>query len=159
MIGHFPDPFPDEVLYSTCARYCDHVQYPNKESYFQELFGDKGVNAVIDLPCHLGYLANNLPSRDIYTLDVLIDCYTLLPLYSPFLPEERLSLIREQMNTGSGKAIHRRMGITSSTVSRPLWLRYCSVCIEADRAVHGEAYWHRLHQAPGVEVWTLHATS
>jgi len=158
MIGHFPDPFPDEVLYSACARYSDHVQYPNKVSYFQELFGDKGVNAVVDLPCRLGYLANNLPSWRIYTLEVLIDCYTLLPLYSPFLPEERLSLIREQMNTGSGKAIHRRTGITSSSVPRPLWLRYCPVCIETDRAEHGEAYWHRLHQAPGVEVCPLHAT-
>lgn len=158
MIGHFPDPFPDEILYSVCARYSDHVQYPNKQSNFKELFGDKGVTAVIDLPCHLGYFANNLPSRDIYTFEVLIDCHTLLRLYSPFLPEERLSLIREQMNTGNGKVIHRRVGITSSTVPRPLWLQYCSVCIEADRAGYGEAYWHRLHQAPGVEVCPFHAT-
>ena len=56
MIGHFPDPLPDEVLYSVCARYSDHVRYSNNEYIFRELFGDKNFAAVVDLPCHLEYL-------------------------------------------------------------------------------------------------------
>jgi hypothetical protein len=29
MIGCFPDPYPDELLYSVCARFHERVQYPN----------------------------------------------------------------------------------------------------------------------------------
>lgn len=158
MIGHFPDPWPDEVLYSVCARYSDHVRYSNNEYIFRELFGDKSVGAVIDLPCHLEYLINNLPHEHEYTVDFLIAQHTLLPFYSPFLPLEQLSIIREQMIKGNGRGIHRRTGITGFSVPRPLWLRYCPVCIKTDRAEVGEAYWHRLHQAPGVEICPVHAT-
>jgi len=30
MIGFFPDPFTDELLYSVCARYSDYMRYPSK---------------------------------------------------------------------------------------------------------------------------------
>lgn len=30
MIGLFPQPYDDELLYSVCGRYYDRMQYPNK---------------------------------------------------------------------------------------------------------------------------------
>ena len=38
----------------------------------------------------------------------------------------------------------------------PRSLRYCPVCVTEDREAYGEAYWHRLHQVPCVEVCPLH---
>ena len=41
MIGFFPDPYPDELLYSVLARFQSRVQYPSRESLVRELFGTK----------------------------------------------------------------------------------------------------------------------
>lgn len=61
MIGCFPDPYPDELLYSVCARFHERVQYPNKKSTIRELFGSITATAVVDLPSNLGNLVAALP--------------------------------------------------------------------------------------------------
>ena len=61
MIEHFPDLYPDEILYSACARFCDHVRYPYKIDVINELFGSEMACAIIDLPCHLRYFVDHLP--------------------------------------------------------------------------------------------------
>ncbi len=156
MLEHLPDPYPDELLYSVWARYSDHVHYSNKQDVFQELFGYINGNATVDLPCHLKYFFDNLPIGHSYTLDMLIDRHTLLPFYGPFLSQERYRGLREQMITGDAKAMHSRVGMVRSDIPFPLWLRYCPVCAEKDKDEFGECYWHRLHQAPGVEVCPVH---
>ena len=35
-------------------------------------------------------------------------------------------------------------------------MRYCPLCAAADREKHGETYWHRKHQLPGVEICLKH---
>src|SRR5258707_576210 len=97
MLDYFPDPFPGEILYSVWARFNDHVQYPRKIDVFQELFGTSGVVATVDLPCHLGYFVNHLPTGHMYTVDYFIDQHTLLPFYGAFRSEEYLRRLREQM--------------------------------------------------------------
>jgi hypothetical protein len=160
MIGYFPTPYPDELLYSICSRFFDRVQYSNKEAVNSELFGARGIAAVIDLPSHLKHLASNLPHTNEDScrqlIDKFINNHTLLPLYSPFLPLERVTQIRKAMESSNGSVIHNKAGITPSTISLPNWLRFCPVCVEDDRKKFGECYWHRLHQVPGVEVCPLH---
>lgn len=158
MISCFPDPYPDEIFYSICARYSDRVQYPDRSSILRELFGVKCVCLSVDLPCRLGHLVNNLFVRHIYTTDMLIEHHTLLPYYAPFLPAARLAHIREQMVEGNGQSIHSVLGLAGTNVSLPIWIRYCPLCVKQDRMNHGEAYWHRLHQAPGVEICPVHNT-
>src|SRR5437879_10471067 len=98
MIRCFPDPFHDELLYSICARFSDHMGYSAPHSVIIDLFGRKGFLAVTDLPSHLGRLADNLPQKDYYTVDNLIENHTLLPFYRPFLPYiDRLIRIRSCM--------------------------------------------------------------
>jgi hypothetical protein len=58
MIGCFPDPYPDELLYSVCARFHKRVQYPNKKGTMRELFGDEAAIAVVDLPSNLSRSKN-----------------------------------------------------------------------------------------------------
>ena len=41
MLEYFPDPYPDELLYSVWARFSDQVRYPNHREIMQELFGSK----------------------------------------------------------------------------------------------------------------------
>lgn len=160
MIGHFPTACPDELLYSICARFGDRVQYTNKEAVNTELFGARGCAAAIDLPSHLDYLAANLPhtNKDScrHFRDKVIDNNTLLPLYRPFLPPERVGRIRAAMASSRGSAIHNQAGITPSILNRPNWLRFCHTCVEDDKKQFEISYWHRLHQVPGVEVCPLH---
>jgi hypothetical protein len=157
MIGFFPDPYPDELLYSICARYSDRVRYSNKGAIAQELFGSVDAAAVVDLPSHLGHLVAALPLGHCYTVDRLIGSHTLLPFYSPFLPIERVYRLREDMMKSTGSAIHQYSGVTPSNIYSLKWLRFCPLCTQAERKQFGESYWHRLHQIPGVEVCPDHA--
>jgi Tn7-like transposition protein D/TniQ len=154
MIVFFPDPYPDELLYSVCARYTDIIGYPGSSSANQELFGRRGKVASVDLPMNLGYLVANLPPGHHYTEDQIIDENTLLPFYAPFCPAERISSVRIDMKYSNSSQAHARLGIFSQHT--PQWLQFCPLCVLSDRQKFGEPYWHRLHQVPGVKVCPIH---
>lgn len=155
MIGFFPDPLPDELLYSACARYHARVGYRSKESTGYDLFGEPRAKVATDLPCNLDTLVATFPPGHCHTADNFIDRNTLLPLYAPFVPPERVSLLREDMRGDRGGSVHGRLGVLTSNIEVE-FLRYCPACVEADRERFPETYWHRLHQAPGVEVCRVH---
>jgi hypothetical protein len=156
MISTLPTLYPEELLYSLCARYCDRMEYPSLRSVIQELFGNTNVIASVDLPSHIDNFVAALPPGHHYTVDKLIDNHTLLPFYGPFLPPDRLSRLRDDMRGSGGPAIHMRAGIMACHIPLPEWLRFCSLCVVEDRKRFGEAFWHRVHQVPGVEVCPLH---
>jgi hypothetical protein len=45
----------------------------------------------------------------------------------------------------------------ASSVTTPRYFRFCPLCLKEDLQEYGEAYWHRLHQTPGVLVCPVHA--
>ena len=156
MIGFLPQPYLDELLYSICARYSGWLQYPSRKSIIQELFGSAKASAIIDLPSRLDNFVAALPLGHCYTVERLIDEHTLLPFYSPFLPSERVSHLRQDMEGDNGLLAQMRSGITGSCIHLPKWLRFCPLCAEEDEKQFGGRYWHRLHQVPGVEVCPFH---
>ncbi len=105
MIEYFPDPHPDEVLYSVWARLSDYMRYLTTDDVLREFFGTTSAVPIVDLPCHLGYFFKNLPRWHSYTLDALINQHTLYPLYAPFLPKDRLRRLREQMISGNAHSL------------------------------------------------------
>ncbi len=156
MIGNFPQAFPDELLYSVCARHVRHLRYPSARGAACELFGTGNALAVIDLPSHLDALVAALPVELGYTAEQLIDEHSLWRYYAPFLSAECAFQLRRDMRRDGGAAIHPRAGIMASTIHLPQRLRWCPACVVEDRGAFGEAYWHRLHQAPGVVVCPQH---
>lgn len=158
MIAHFPTPLPDELLYSLCARYGDRVGYRNKGAVSLELFGVNASTATIDFPSRLSYLVENLPAGHSLHIDRLIDERTLLPLYSPFLKKNNVDRLREEMKGAGGGVVHKVASITPGTIRPPDFLRFCPLCVVADRQDFRECYWHRLHQVPGVLVCHKHGT-
>src|SRR5436853_645463 len=44
----------------------------------------------------------------------------------------------------------------ASKIRPPSRLRFCPACADAERASSGEAYWHRLHQVPGIFICPIH---
>ncbi|HEY9795286.1 MAG TPA: TnsD family transposase [Leptolyngbyaceae cyanobacterium] len=153
MIGFFPDPYPDELLYSVCARYSDRVHYRSREVLAQELFGSINASATVDLPNHLDHLIAVLPNGHHYTVDYLINRCTLFPFYKPFLSPERVNYLIQAMR-GTGGNVHSLLGLR--TIRSLNYLRFCPLCAIEDRKQYGEMYWHRLHQIPGVEVCSTH---
>ncbi|MBD2498894.1 TnsD family Tn7-like transposition protein [Nostoc sp. FACHB-280] len=156
MLGFFPEAYPDELFYSICARYQEQMNYSSQIAVVQDLFQTKNATAIFDLPSRLQKLIAALPYGHSYTVDQFIDNHTLLPFYSPFLPLERLQLIREEMAGDNGSKIHTRLGIVAGFIEMPYYLRFCPVCMENDQKHFGECYWHRLHQLSGVEVCPTH---
>jgi hypothetical protein len=156
MVGCFPDPYPDELLYSVCARFQERMRFPNKKSTRQALFCTVNRTAAIDFPCNLEQLLETLPPRHRYEVKQIIDDHTMLPLFSHFLPGERVATIREDMRGPGGLVTHKRAGVMASRVPSPTWLRFCPLCMKAAKRKPGETYWHRIHQLQGVEVCPTH---
>ena len=155
MLEYFPDPYPDELLYSVWARYKDHVRFTAKTDAFLELFGSRGVKPIIDLPCRIQSFVDRLPLEHCYNVNFFIDNHTLFPYYQAFLPKERRQLARDEMILGKGKGIHALLEVYTQILPST-WFRFCPKCVEEDKRKFGECYWHRLHQLPGVEICPLH---
>jgi hypothetical protein len=157
MMTCWPEPYPDEIVYSIIARMQHRKRYPHQRILVQEVFGTDNVAAVVDLPSHLDMLVSRLPPGVPYGADQLIDYHTLLPFYQAFLPAHRVQRLRADMRGTNGQGIHTRLGLMASRVPMLQWLKYCSYCVAADREHRGECYWHREHQLDGVHLCPTHA--
>ena len=157
MIGHFPIPYPDELVYSICARFSDRVHYRSPLSVLEELLGTKTGTAIAGLPTHLAHLVANLPPGYPATVDGFIDQHTLLPFYAPFLLTDNLRRLYADMRSMNAKGVQGYVSAATSGLPMPKWLRFCPMCVEADREQWGECYWHRAHQISGVAACPTHA--
>jgi hypothetical protein len=156
MITCFPDPHPDEIFYSVCARYSDRMKYPSRRAVIRDLYGKRRVCPVVDLPTCFDALISNFPPGHKYSADKFIDDHTLCPFYGPFLQVEQFHRLREDMHRDNGKGLQYRIGNISSSVLLPNYFRFCPICVKEDEKCFGELYWHRIHQAPGVLICPIH---
>jgi len=153
MIAYFPLAYPDELFFSRCARYAEWAAYPSLTAVVRDLFGKDCRTVAIDFPRHLNAFIAALPPGYEETAEELIVQETLLPFFAPFLPAPRVRALRELMLTSSCRVSSSALlGWLMRRSSAPPSLRLCKGCVTEDRAHYGEAYWHRIHQLPGV-VW------
>jgi hypothetical protein len=158
VIGAFPTGYPDELLYSICARYGERMQYPNKTLLNKDLFETDKPMASVGLSSSLDKLYNKLPPGRAYTVDDLIQRHTLFPLYAHFLPAEKARQLKVYMRGEKGAQVAMLAGIHISAAVPPHeWLRFCPQCVQGDRERFSECYWHRVHQVAGVEICPLHS--
>lgn len=157
MIGAFPPLYPDELLVSAWARYERWVRYPQRRALLEEVFGHAKASVKFDLPSCLGEFTAALPpGHPAACMDDLIAHHTLFPYYAAFLPAERQAAIRAHMTGSVSRNLHALLGLSPRAMHLPQVLRYCPICVIEDRKRFGETYWHRLHQAVGVEVCPQH---
>jgi hypothetical protein len=153
MLGCFPDPYPDETLFSVFARFSERMHYPFESMVSKDLFG-RGRAVAIDLPTHLEDLVAALPPQHVYTVDYLIDAHTVFPFYGPFLRHFWFQQMRQEMRGTSGSG-----GSLFYIRQRSLWLHCCLDCMSEDRQRFAEAYWHRIHQVDGVQICPIHGNT
>ncbi|MBD2451001.1 TniQ family protein [Nostoc sp. FACHB-152] len=99
MLSFFPTLYPDELLYSTLARY--HIRSGNK-SFKQtdlELFGYSSQQICkITLTNNLNYLVKNFPLRSQQKVENLLQNHTLYPFYATFLMPQEAWLLKNSMS-------------------------------------------------------------
>ncbi len=158
MLGYFPVPYNDELLYSCIARYAQHTgQENNQKAVIRDVFATQTAVAIPDLPSHLNNLVQNLSSIWSTNVNGLIGKHTLAPIYLPFLSESQADKVCHSMASEAGGNIHTRTGISASSVKQPDFFRYCPKCAKEQLSELGEMYWSRIHQLPGLESCVRHS--
>lgn len=157
MLAYFPKVYPGEILYSVLARYDRHIGTPGPMHTLDALFGNRKVIATFDLPGHLQSLADQIPSDRGLSVDHIIDTLTLCPYFTAFAPPAQQKKARDSMRSGAVDGLHVRLGLSAFRIGRNQWLRFCPECAQEMQAAHGELWWRRDHQLPGVLVCPTHA--
>ncbi|MCW8961490.1 MAG: TnsD family transposase [Ignavibacteriaceae bacterium] len=157
MLGYFPTPYDDELLYSVIARYALHTgMAENQKRVIREVFSSSTAVAIPDLPSHLKALVKNLQLVWPVNTSELISTYTMATIYLPFLSPQQATKIVRSMCSNSGGNIHTRSGIAASAIKKPEYFRYCPKCMKEQLAEHGEYHWCRAHQLPGMDFCRCH---
>lgn len=155
MLPYFPRPYMEEILYSIIARYHYYSGNHAYKDTLVDVFCSNSIIPTVEFPTNLEVLSSRLSSEQ-YSVDNIINCYTLLPFYSPFLPVERRQELSNLMAKGSGQGIYTKIGFVAGSVCKKDGLEYCPKCIEENHNNYGEAYFHRIHQLQGIKVCTTH---
>ena len=149
-----PQPFPDETLFSLVSRYHRLTGFREYRDTLELLFGTSTILPHSTFPRHLhAACAALFPEEGI---SFVIDQLTIFPYFRPFLSAWQVNKALAYLTGRQTGAIKTLLGMVASQVGAETLYRYCPVCLDSDRLQHGQAYWHRTHQLPGVWVCPLH---
>ena len=155
MIGFFPEPYPDELLFSIVSRYAELTDYQAVARLTSELFGSKRLRLPVAIPSNLTALVARLPPGHHFSVKRLVNDHTLLPFFGPFISNDRYRLVRRDMATNRGAPLYGRLGINNFR-SVLKYFRYCPQCVVEDRKKFRITYWHRLHHIPSIDLCSVH---
>lgn len=154
MITHFPDIYPDELLYSQLARYHIMSGYMAYRYSAEDIYTNPTVKPDIDFlnslsSDALGQITQSNP------METIIQDHTMFAYYGRFLNQDRRksafhALVNMQGNYNNLLSMPKRKTKANRC------LRYCPLCIINDRKSYGETYWHRIHQMQGVDICPIH---
>jgi len=156
-IGYFPSLYNDELLYSVIARYGVHMGHTSLEQTATELFDNPLVHPTVDLPKRMAWLVKRTRLNSFISVQGMIYKHTMFPFYTAFLGEKRRSKVFWAMFGSSFEKNYATngLGIRSEQLKMDTQ-KYCPVCLQDDYLNYGEAYWHRIHRAPGVQRCAKH---
>ncbi|MDX7681185.1 TnsD family Tn7-like transposition protein [Aeromonas caviae] len=145
-----PISLPDELLLSRLIRYVT-VSNDNGASIASRVFGSKKASIHPFLTARLEQLAE----WSLESAEVMLFQQTLAPLFLFFLPTYA-DRLKQSMLTGDGAEAHRASQLSLFGCGNSLYLKWCPVCAQQDLRHYGVAYWHRIHQIPGVTACAYH---
>ena len=147
----FPEPYPDESLYSIFCRYFVRSAEISHYKVKMELFGANiGLTSLVLLPRRLHLLDCWLPENSEITRKMLIEKHTAYPYMSIFYPADMIENMNDYIALGQFNEKLERSQIGKNRNVRKDFLCFCPACTTEDINTYGEAYWHRLHQIQGV---------
>lgn len=153
----FPAVFHDETLHSVLSRYARLCGVRSCGAVFDGAQSANFFSQNVAFPCRLAELAEALPCGTGLSLAGVIKRHTQLPYYEPFLTQQQVDDANTLM-AGNGEGLMLRLGLIASRLEFASRVRLCFDCINQDMACVGAAYWHRVHQLPGVLICPHHGT-
>ena len=88
MIGFFPEPYPDELLYSVLARYYVRSGYSNYTFAAEDIFHNRYVRPNFEyFPALKKEVVSKLTAN--LSFEKIILQHTMLPYHCRFIPQER----------------------------------------------------------------------
>jgi hypothetical protein len=160
MLSFFPTSYPDELIYSILARY--HIRSGNKifSQTDIEIFNYCSHQSYKNfLPKNLNYLVNNLPLSSKQNVENIIQNHTLYPFYVTFLTPPEAWVVKNLMIKKVNGSLLQAAKIAQTHEDLRKFFRFCPACLEEDTQKYGEAYWHRIHQTPGVLICPIHGVA
>jgi len=152
MIAFFPEPYPDELLYSQLARCFMKSGYYTYSSISKELYVNTTSKPSIDFLNRYTPETVKVITKTLSMEEVIMK-HTMFPYYGRFLNKERRVLALRSLVSMSEEAHHV---LFTPRYNKDRMLRYCPVCASEDRKRYGETYWHRKHQIKGVDMCAEH---
>lgn len=155
-LGYFPEPQPDEHLFSLISRFGRHAALSGFKTR-ELLFGDPDYRMRLDAPTSLGRFCSMFERPPLSGAAAVIADLTphnFLVSYMPAAKREKISgRMRAPANRDDATP---QIGEWNGGAGREL--RFCSACHQDDlRNQHvRERYWRRLHQLQPVAVCTKH---
>lgn len=152
MITYFPEIYPDELLYSQLARCYVKAGYPAYIYIAEDFFQDKKVRPDIEFINTFTSAAFRVVTREM-TINEIIMKHTMFPYYGRFISKERRNKAYQALIGMKGNYNNLLPKVKSC---QERFLRYCPLCVKADRDKFGETYWHRTHQIIGINICPIH---
>lgn len=147
-------PYPDEMFYSIVARY-QAKRNLSKRALLKELFGSE-KSPKIDLPTRIDCFTKNSVVGQYFNSEYIVEKHTLFPYYTAFVSSEDRNRLLSMMVNGGRIRSFGRNGILFWEGADTNSPQYCPECVAEDDKGLGEAYWHRVHQVPGIAVCPTH---
>jgi hypothetical protein len=160
VIGNLPAPYPDELAYSVQSRYREMLGV-GSHNFELHCFGSRiGRNAPL---CSMFPAILVLPGQqsrfDSERYAEWLHTQTHWPFFAHFqvmIDNRRGASYGLSKNLRSELLLRLSEAPTLGSKVAGWQLRHCAECAASDRAEHGEAYWHRTHNLPGVAVCAEH---
>lgn len=152
----FTDPYKDELIYSAIARYHFYSGNIDLKDTLEECFGKRTIIPTLEFGSPIHELANNIGGR--YSAEHIINKHTILPYYTPFLPEDRKIQVINEIKYNNCGGIYTKLGIVAGSILKKDGIYYCATCAKNEIEVNGEAFIHREHQLQGIYLCPHHGT-
>lgn len=152
MIGYFPIPFEDEMLYSIVSRY--HVICTNsyENNTIEELFSRKKFDFRMSLNCYLENLEKNLSHFNYISAEKMLYNHTFFNYYSTFLTNTTKAQLQELL-LNSNRKISGNEDLKFEYENE--YYQFCEKCFE-EETKDNVPFWHISHNLPGVTLCLKH---
>jgi transposase len=152
MIIFFPDPYPDELLYSALARYHYYIGNDHYVDTNFEVYGVRKPISNLYFGAYLDFLSKSLQGS--YSVKEIIFAHTIFPFYQPFISEDLRNEIIDSMNFCNPN--FATLTLFRIRICKKEYLYYCPKCANEDINNYGEPYFHVEHQLDGILVCSKH---
>lgn len=156
MLTHFPIAQKDELLTSILARFIQQMGIKDDKVALNILFDNRMVIPSAFLQGHIKQLLEQV--GHVWGIEPLelIEKHSHLPLFKPFLPTCRYSVLITDLIIGQVNLSMSRSGINASLVQWPTNYKICPLCWREQQESLGFTFWQRLFQSPGVTACPQH---